>query len=86
MTPTISVRLGISWASHRRGQRERLLQWLVHLGFGARIDLVVGEAAAYRIAPTLSKENKRDQYHVPNAYYSSQFTSGYEQWRSREGI
>jgi len=52
VTPTVSVRLGISWASRRRAQRERLLQWLVRLGFGARVELVVSEAAAYRIAHT----------------------------------
>ena len=49
MTPTVTVRLGVSWASCRRAHRERVLQWLTQLALGVRVDLVVGEAAARRI-------------------------------------
>ena len=48
-TPTVSVRLGLGWASRRREQRERVLRWLTRLGLGARVDLVVGDGAGRRI-------------------------------------
>ena len=48
-TPTVSVRLGVGWASRRRQERVDVLRFLVALARGADVCLVATDAAAHRL-------------------------------------
>lgn len=51
-TPTLSVRLGIEWASADARDRAAVLRYLCDLSTGARIVLAISDAAAHRIVET----------------------------------